>query len=96
MTAIQLTAPLHGWATALDDVPDAVFAGRMLGDGAAIDPLGTMLHAPCDGTVLTLHAGGHAITLRGEGGVELLMHIGIDTVQLGGAALPHRSRSATR
>ncbi|MDJ0277361.1 phosphoenolpyruvate--protein phosphotransferase [Sphingomonas sp. 2R-10] len=84
MTAIQLTAPLHGWATALDDVPDAVFAGRMLGDGAAIDPLGTMLHAPCDATVLTLHAGGHAITLRGEGGVELLIHIGIDTVQLGG------------
>jgi phosphoenolpyruvate-protein phosphotransferase len=85
MTAIQLTAPLHGWATALDDVPDAVFAGRMLGDGAAIDPLGQVLHAPCDGTVLTLHAGGHAITLRGQGGVELLMHIGIDTVQLGGA-----------
>lgn len=84
MTAIQLTAPLHGWATALDDVPDAVFAGRMLGDGAAIDPLGQVLHAPCDGTVLTLHAGGHAITLRGQGGVELLMHIGIDTVQLGG------------
>ncbi len=85
MTAIQLTAPLHGWAAALDDVPDAVFAGRMLGDGAAIDPLGTTLHAPCDGQVLTLHAGGHAITLRGEGGVELLMHIGIDTVQLGGS-----------
>ncbi|WP_288411165.1 phosphoenolpyruvate--protein phosphotransferase [uncultured Sphingomonas sp.] len=85
MTAIQLTAPLHGWAAALDDVPDAVFAGRMLGDGAAIDPLGTTLHAPCDGQVLTLHAGGHAITLRGEGGIELLMHIGIDTVQLGGS-----------
>jgi len=85
MTAIQLTAPLHGWAAALDEVPDAVFAGRMLGDGAAIDPLGATLHAPCDGTVLTLHAGGHAITLRGEGGVELLMHIGIDTVQLGGS-----------
>lgn len=85
MTAIQLTAPLHGWAAALDEVPDAVFAGRMLGDGAAIDPLGTTLHAPCDGQVLTLHAGGHAITLRGEGGVELLMHIGIDTVQLGGS-----------
>ena len=58
MTAIQLTAPLHGWAAALDDVPDAVFAGRMLGDGAAIDPLGTTLLAPCDGQVLTLHAGG--------------------------------------
>ncbi len=84
MTAILLTAPLQGWASALDDVPDAVFAGRMLGDGAAIDPTGTTLHAPCDGEVLTLHAGGHAITLRGEGGVELLIHLGIDTVQLGG------------
>ncbi|MGN7159347.1 phosphoenolpyruvate--protein phosphotransferase [Sphingomonas sp. SAFR-052] len=84
MTAILLTAPLQGWASALDDVPDAVFAGRMLGDGVAIDPTGGTLHAPCDGEVLTLHAGGHAITLRGEGGVELLMHIGIDTVQLGG------------
>ena len=38
MTAILLTAPLQGWASALDDVPDAVFAGRMLGDGVAIDP----------------------------------------------------------
>ncbi|MEH3040158.1 MAG: phosphoenolpyruvate--protein phosphotransferase [Sphingomonas paucimobilis] len=90
MTAIQLSAPLHGWAAALDEVPDAVFAGRMLGDGAAIDPLGTTLHAPCDGEVLTLHAGGHAITLRGEGGVELLMHIGIDTVQLGGSGFTAR------
>lgn len=90
MTAIQLTAPLHGWAAALDDVPDAVFAGRMLGDGAAIDPLGTTLHAPCDGQVLTLHAGGHAITLCGEGGVELLVHIGIDTVQLGGTGFVAR------
>ncbi|KQM20699.1 PTS galactitol transporter subunit IIC [Sphingomonas sp. Leaf24] len=84
MTAILLTAPLQGWANALDEVPDAVFAGRMLGDGVAIDPTGGTLHAPCDGEVLTLHAGGHAITLRGEGGVELLMHVGIDTVQLGG------------
>ncbi len=90
MTAILLTAPLQGWATPLDDVPDAVFAGRMLGDGVAIDPVGACLHAPCDGEVLTLHAGGHAITLRGEGGVELLMHIGIDTVQLGGRGFTAR------
>ncbi|MEP9400318.1 phosphoenolpyruvate--protein phosphotransferase [Sphingomonas sp. VNH70] len=84
MTAILLTAPIEGWACPLDDVPDAVFAGRMLGDGMAIDPTGDTLHAPCDGVVLTLHAGGHAITLRSDDGVELLMHIGIDTVQLGG------------
>ena len=96
MTAIQLTAPLHGWAAALDEVPDAVFAGRMLGDGAAIDPLGAALHAPCDGQVLTLHAGGHAITLRGDGGVELLMHIGIDTVQLGGKGFTANVRVGDR
>ncbi|KQN36538.1 PTS galactitol transporter subunit IIC [Sphingomonas sp. Leaf407] len=90
MTAIRLTAPLKGWACSLDEVPDAVFAGRMLGDGIAIDPVGTSLHAPCDGEVLTLHSGGHAITLRGTGGVELLMHIGIDTVQLGGAPFTAR------
>lgn len=84
MGSIILTSPLQGWATAIDDVPDAVFAGRMLGDGVAIDPLGNVLHAPCDGEVLTLHASHHAVTLRGEGGVEVLMHLGIDTVALGG------------
>ncbi|WP_242125471.1 phosphoenolpyruvate--protein phosphotransferase [Sphingobium sp. Sx8-8] len=84
MGSIILTSPLQGWATAIDDVPDAVFSGRMLGDGVAIDPIGNMLHAPCDGEVLTLHASHHAVTLRGEGGVELLMHLGIDTVALGG------------
>jgi phosphoenolpyruvate-protein phosphotransferase len=84
MGSIILTSPLQGWATAIDDVPDAVFSGRMLGDGVAIDPLGNTLHAPCDGEILTLHASHHAVTLRGEGGVEVLMHLGIDTVALGG------------
>lgn len=84
MSAIILSSPLHGWAGAIDDVPDAVFAGRMLGDGVAIDPIDGILHAPCDGEILTLHASHHAVTLLGEGGVEVLMHIGVDTVTLGG------------
>ncbi|WP_331044014.1 phosphoenolpyruvate--protein phosphotransferase [Sphingomonas sp.] len=81
---VILSAPLKGWATRLDDVPDAVFAERMLGDGIAIDPLGSVLHAPCDGMVLTLHAAGHALTLRTREGAEILMHIGMDTVGLAG------------
>ncbi|WP_375194449.1 phosphoenolpyruvate--protein phosphotransferase [Sphingobium sp.] len=84
MGSIILTSPLQGWAAAIDDVPDAVFSSRMLGDGVAIDPIGNVLHAPCDGEVLTLQASHHAVTLRGEGGVEVLMHLGIDTVALGG------------
>lgn len=85
MSVIILTSPVQGWACAMDDVPDAVFAGRMLGDGIAIDPLEGLLHAPCDGEVLTIHASHHAVSLRGEGGVEILLHIGVDTVALGGA-----------
>jgi phosphoenolpyruvate-protein phosphotransferase len=84
MGSIILTSPLKGWATAIDDVPDPVFAGRMLGDGVAIDPLLGVLHAPCDGEVVTLNASHHAITLRGQDGVEVLMHLGIDTVALNG------------
>ncbi|MEQ7874472.1 phosphoenolpyruvate--protein phosphotransferase [Sphingomonas sp. ASV193] len=79
-----LLAPLDGWAVALERVPDPVFAGKMLGQGIAIDPTGAMLVAPCAGEVLTIHAGRHALTLRSDDGVELLIHIGIDTVELGG------------
>lgn len=85
MRAMILTSPMHGWACPLDDVPDPVFAGRMLGDGVAIDPTEGLLCAPCDGEILTVHASRHAVTMRGGGGVELLMHIGVDTVALAGA-----------
>ncbi|WP_294331637.1 phosphoenolpyruvate--protein phosphotransferase [uncultured Sphingomonas sp.] len=76
---------MAGWLMPLEDVPDPVFAQRMLGDGVAIDPTEGCLYAPCDGEVTVLQPTGHAITLRAGDGVELLMHIGIDTVQLAGA-----------
>ncbi|WP_231621714.1 phosphoenolpyruvate--protein phosphotransferase [Sphingomonas sp. 37zxx] len=81
---LDLNAPMAGWCTPLDSVPDAVFAGRLMGDGVAIDPTGDTLHAPCDGVVVTIHDSRHAITLRADNGIELLMHIGIDTVALHG------------
>ena len=71
----------------LAGVPDAVFADRMLGDGVAIDPVGDTLHAPCDATLLSIHAAHHALTLRAANGAELLIHLGIDTVALGGAGI---------
>ena len=52
MSTVTLVAPLAGWSTPLDEAPDAVFAGRMLGDGVAIDPTAGTLHAPCDGEVI--------------------------------------------
>ncbi len=85
MASLSLYAPLDGWACSLDDVPDAVFAERMLGDGVAIDPTGDTLVAPCDGQVVTVQPTGHAITLRTAEGAELLIHIGLDTVGMHGA-----------
>jgi len=81
---LVLRAPLDGWAAPLTEVPDPVFAERMMGDGIAIDPTASVLCAPCDGDVMLLHAAGHAITLRAANGAEILMHIGLDTVALGG------------
>src|SRR4051794_10764726 len=56
----------------------------MLGDGVAIDPTGAALCAPCDAVVIGVHAARHAVTLRAEGGLELLLHVGLETVGLAG------------
>lgn len=84
MSNLVLSSPLKGWIAPLDETPDAVFAERMLGDGLAIDPLGSTLHAPCDARVISVHGTRHAITLRADNGAEILMHVGLDTVGLGG------------
>jgi multiphosphoryl transfer protein len=84
MSKLILVAPLAGWSTPLDEAPDAVFAGRMLGDGLAIDPVGSTLYAPCDGELIAVPASRHAITLRTPEGAQILLHVGIDTVALGG------------
>ncbi|GGO97948.1 phosphoenolpyruvate--protein phosphotransferase [Stakelama pacifica] len=81
---ITLRSPLEGWISGLDEVPDAVFADRLLGDGVAIDPVGSTLYAPCDAVVRGVQPTGHAVTLALGNGAELLMHIGIDTVAMGG------------
>ena len=83
-SSVVLLAPFDGWAAPLGEVPDPVFADRMMGDGVAIDPIGSVLTAPCDGKILLLHAALHAVTLRAVNGAEILMHIGLDTVALGG------------
>ena len=85
MDDLILRAPLQGWVAPLDEAPDAVFAERMMGDGLAIDPTGSTLYAPCSGHVIAVHHTRHAVTLRATGGAELLIHIGLETVGLGGA-----------
>ncbi|WP_243652739.1 phosphoenolpyruvate--protein phosphotransferase [Novosphingobium sp. PhB165] len=81
---IAVAAPLDGWLGPLDEIPDPAFASGMVGDGVAIDPTGSVLHAPCAGVIAAIAATGHAVTLRLEGGAELLVHLGVDTVAMGG------------
>ena len=81
---LTLSAPLSGPVLTLGNVPDEVFASGAMGDGIAIDPLNDCLHAPCDGVIIHVARTGHALTIRADNGAELLMHLGIDTVELNG------------
>src|SRR6188472_3673760 len=87
---LVLNAPLSGIIYPLERVPDPVFAQKLVGDGVSIDPTDACLRAPCAGEVMHLHAAAHAVTLLGAGGVEVLMHIGIDTVALKGTGFTPR------
>ena len=80
----EILSPLSGNAMALENVPDETFAGGILGQGAAVEPDEGKVTAPADGTVATLFDTHHAIGLNLDNGAELLIHIGINTVELNG------------
>jgi sugar PTS system EIIA component len=84
MAEISVLAPLDGTVVALEDVPDEVFAQKMVGDGVAIDPSGTVAVAPIRGTLVKLFPGGHAFGIAASNDIELIVHIGLDTVELNG------------
>jgi phosphoenolpyruvate-protein phosphotransferase len=81
---LSLVAPVDGIVVPLEDLPDPVFSQKMMGDGISIDPTGQVLVAPCAGTIIQLHRAKHALTLRTDSGVSILLHIGLDTVSLNG------------
>ncbi|HWA00198.1 MAG TPA: phosphoenolpyruvate--protein phosphotransferase [Caulobacterales bacterium] len=96
MEKLTLVAPVEGWVAPLEEAPDPVFAERMLGDGVLIDPVGSTLHAPCAGEIVSIHDSKHAVTLRCDGGAEVLMHVGIDTVSLRGEGFQAHARAGQR
>ncbi|MBT0995639.1 PTS glucose transporter subunit IIA [Cellulomonas sp. DKR-3] len=85
MSELRILAPVAGTVVALTGVPDPVFAGEMVGPGAAVEPdrvQSLTAVAPCDGVVGALHP--HAFALEVDGGRSVLVHLGIDTVSLAG------------
>ncbi len=82
---IRILSPVTGQAVKLDDVPDPVFSGKILGDGAAVIPSEGKIVSPVDGEVVSVAETLHAYGLRTAEGLELLIHVGLDTVKLKGS-----------
>ena len=83
-SAKELYSPLKGEAIELSEVPDDIFANEILGKGMAVIPKEGLVTAPVDGEVSTLFDTLHAIGITGDNGVEILIHVGINTVELEG------------
>ncbi|MGN0154519.1 MAG: beta-glucoside-specific PTS transporter subunit IIABC [Lachnospiraceae bacterium] len=84
VTPEEIAAPVKGEVIALSEVQDEAFSSGALGDGVAIVPAEGKFYAPCDGTISAFFPTGHAFGITTDGGAELLIHVGMDTVKLDG------------
>lgn len=81
---IIISSHMNGKVIPLEQVEDEVFASKILGDGAAVEPEEGKLFSPCKGTISSVFDTGHAVNIVSDDGCEIMLHIGIDTVKLGG------------
>lgn len=81
---IVISSPITGIAADLSTAPDPAFAGKMMGDGAVVTPTDPIVKAPADGEVVFVFDTKHAIGFATESGISMIIHVGIDTVKLGG------------
>jgi sugar PTS system EIIA component len=81
---VEIHSPLDGEAIPLEEVPDPVFAQKMMGDGLAIIPKNGKVVSPVNGKVVQIFPTKHAVGLVSEEGLEILIHIGLETVELNG------------
>ncbi|MFO3907011.1 beta-glucoside-specific PTS transporter subunit IIABC [Enterobacter hormaechei] len=88
--ALSFTRPVEGQIIPLEKVNDDVFSRKIMGDGIAIIPSQGVLRAPADGIIVNVFDSGHALSLLTDAGVELIFHIGIDTIRLQGEGFSPR------
>jgi PTS system beta-glucosides-specific IIC component len=93
---LEIGSPLDGKLVPLSEVPDPVFAGGVMGPGAAIIPSGNTVYSPGAGTVAAAQPTGHAFGLVLDGGLEVLIHVGIDTVNLAGKGFDVKVKNGDR
>jgi PTS system glucose-specific IIA component len=82
--AETIVAPLTGAVKNIEEVPDPVFAGRMMGNGVAIDPTEGVVVSPVDGEIVQLFHTKHAVGIKSKNGAEVLIHVGLETVTMAG------------
>lgn len=92
----KLVAPVTGKSLPLSETPDPVFAQKMAGDGLAMEPTGDVVVAPADGELTLVFNTKHAFAITLENGVELLVHIGIETVSLNGEGFEQLVEQGTK
>ena len=80
----NILAPMSGQVVPLEQVPDAVFSQKLMGDGIAIQPVDGKIYAPVSGSIITVAETLHAYGIRTEDGLEILIHVGLDSVTLKG------------
>ena len=80
----EIKSPVDGQVVALESVDDEVFSGKMAGDGVAIIPMSNIFTAPIDGIVTKIFSTNHAFSIKSEKDLEVMVHIGLDTVALEG------------
>ena len=93
---VAISSPLQGEVMPLSQVPDEVFSSGMMGQGVAIMPTDNKVYAPFDGKVVMVTGSKHAIGLTADNGIELLIHVGLDTVQLNGAPFNYKVAEGDR
>lgn len=81
---IEILSPITGEIVKIEDVPDVVFAEKIVGDGVAIKPKGNKIVAPFPGKICKIFETNHAFAIESDDGIELFVHFGIDTVELKG------------
>lgn len=79
-----LIAPIEGNVKDIETMPDEIFASKMLGDGVYILPKNGMVYSPIDGIIRSVSPTLHAVGIEGKDGVEIIIHFGVDTVQMNG------------
>lgn len=91
-----LYAPITGNYIPLEEIPDEVFSQGILGPGCGIEPEEALVVAPCNGTISTVAETKHAVGITAEDGAELLIHVGMDTVDMNGSGFTVKVREGQK